>query len=287
MKTLIRFGLIFGILVAFATNYSAAQEYDSYKPLEYRVKTLGITVERDSSKIIDSVFIASKWKTSSSVAGMTFDPKDSSLWFILFDEDSVQHSDLLGNILPGGFVVEKPMGLEAITIDSNDDSFWMTDILGDQIVHYDKYGNRLNDGFKIKFAGNTDPLGLLYQPSEDSTQDGTLWVIDELAGDIKHFTLQGQELLDGFNVLSLGCVNGRGLSYNQKDNSLFILNNNPQEVIHLSLTGKELFGSFRINVSEPHGLIDAIAFDAKTHSFWITNYGTAEIYHISSKSKMK
>ena len=94
--------------------------------------------------------------------------------------------------------------------------------------------------------------------------------MDKIDLKILHYTTNGEKLA-GFDVLNAGCNDGRGLTYDQRDHSIWIVNHSPHKMIHIDKRGKELPGSFYFD--RKLGLPDAVCLDTINYEFWVGIYG--------------
>jgi len=84
--------------------------------------------------------------------GITYDPRDDTLWIAAFNGGAITHYDLGGNVL-GGFNTRLERQ-SALAIDYADGTLWVSDRdTGDRFVQWDKNGDFLGD-FRIGVSGN-------------------------------------------------------------------------------------------------------------------------------------
>ncbi len=210
-----------------------------------------------------------QWKGAETLSDITYDPSDDSFWLVKMKfgkADSIEHRSRTGEILPGGFVTEKDVEVEAITCSSHDNTLWMSNCYrnGFAVIHFDKNGHDLGDGFQTKDL--TGIFGMAYDPT-----DRTLWLMESNKHMLWHYSLTGERLGSGFDVHLVRSDEPRGLLYDPRDNSLWILNASPHKLIHVSKTGEILPGTFYY---DPFlGLPDGAALDFKGFEFWVGDWG--------------
>ncbi len=211
------------------------------------------------------------WIDAEKLSGITYDPIDDSFWLVKMQfrkEDTIEHRSRTGEVLPGGFITDKEVDCEAITVSTIDSSLWLSDAKGYNILHYNRNGEQLDDGFITE--GITGIFAMAFDPT-----DNTLWAqCSEHI--IWHYTINGKKLDDEIDVLKLGCEEGRGLTYDIRDNTLWILNSSPHKIIHISKTGELLPGTFYYDPSLV--LPDGVALDYENYEFWVGDWGTRFTY---------
>ena len=233
---------------------------------------------------IDLVNLNDGWKMKGSVssggpagsAGITFNPKDNTIWFMDFFEKTLYHYSVKGEDLKDGFSLDSIAG-EGIAFDPTDDSFW---ILGanEYISHISINGKNLEDGFDLSKYFKRYTLGISHDLS-----DSTIWIIGNDENSVFHFDKKGNYIDDGFSFEKESLQRPGGMFCDPRDNSLWIVDH-PAHVYHYNQSGELLNDSYRLGELAPTIINpEGICFDPNTETFWVIGLGDEIIYHIGYK----
>ena len=145
-------------------------------------------------------------------------------FFILDTSDRwIYHIDSAGNNVSDGFSTAGGNGNTGMTWNGTD--FWVTDNggAGNKAFHYDLTGT-LQVGDTITTQGATALSGATYLDNE-------LWIFDNAGDFVYHYTHDGTNQTDGFDMTPIGATNPTAIA--SDGFSLWIFDNNDKFVYHM------------------------------------------------------